>query len=227
MLVLMRIIRQKELWKQLVEERKLAERWGLEGAFRLWRKLLPVAQRGQIQLGDAFAHLIQRGLASSDNLSRKQALHMLKAALAAPPGVWLSASLLDTEQWRAFVLLYETLDESTAHLLQPLWHELDRLVCVLTPTATDAQRHAAGSWSAVLLLRALEHQSPVVKQMAVARLMQLDLNAHPLSLPVGSLCRAALRALEELPRERVSLLVSFQQFLIAASPSPSDALVSV
>ena len=144
----------------------------------------------------AFWRLVTSGLLSPDTVTRKRCLYLLHRAVAvsanllAPeirPGhdvlfFWLDdLSALLEAAWDKFFLLFDTLEETASHLIEPVWNHLLALIPAqredyVTPPLGYAYLHPG--WWSLLLRRCLGHEILAVKKTALREIMNINLERH-------------------------------------------------
>lgn len=119
---------------------------------------------------NTFWVLIQEGLLSPDSLLRKRSMFLLKkvirASVLSKSGSgfgekegwttyfrWSGNSEHCQKLWDTFILIFETLDEFTLHLIKPVWTQLQLLFPPADRTDDDAEIHF--SWVDLLCRKAL------------------------------------------------------------------------
>ncbi|KAM9955878.1 hypothetical protein ACTFIW_002084 [Dictyostelium discoideum] len=72
--------------------------------------------------------------------------------------------------WNTFFLIYESLDDFTIHLIQPVWKEIDSLVIgssSSSPMSSSSKEGLDFEWVEILFKRCLNHQNPAVIKVLI------------------------------------------------------------
>ncbi|EGG14322.1 tRNA/rRNA methyltransferase SpoU family protein [Cavenderia fasciculata] len=132
---------------------------------------------------ESFWNVVVVSLVDSDNVPRKQALHILKAALSLPVQRWSDyLPPWDNTQWNIFISLFECFNETKSHLFKPVWAKLPSLLPqpqnnnnnnnhVIDPTKSNSQLY----WCDVLFRRGFTHINPNIRRRVV-----VDILANPI-----------------------------------------------
>lgn len=140
---------------------------------------------------DYFISLIRHGLLDNDGATRKQSLYILKQTVKfctfymqpesdAPEGsderrvfFWKPTDRESWSQtWKRFFLLYESIQETQVHIVEPMLPLLRSLI-------TDVENQLDRSWWEIIIHRAIEGDSGSVRAVILQAVLEMDAGKIP------------------------------------------------
>ena len=155
-----------------------------------------------------FWQAIQSGLRVDDTFTAKRSLYLMKRIVADSetsartqfcPKFTGGAEL--HQQWRAFFLVYESLESGSHHLINAVWELMTRLY-----PERGAAPPVHESWIWLLYDRGMSHRNDVVQRMVLLSFLDFDFEAHGGWMAHGTVCDVFLHATRPwMYRVRVAL----------------------
>ncbi|EFA86070.1 tRNA/rRNA methyltransferase SpoU family protein [Heterostelium album PN500] len=142
-------------------------------------------------------------LIDTDNVPRKQSLHLLKTFISLPASCWQQLLPFNPKQWTLYFSIYEAFNETKSHLFRPVWSQLPRLISASTSFASVSDYRQSSFWILVLLHRGFTHINPNIRRRVIVDLLtgySLDLaesiSSASSSMQLSTLLSPLLRSID-------------------------------